>query len=104
MTIDLDQDIRDKDAPVQLVLVLSHIKFKQLVAYPVIVEAWDKVKSGKAKREWLKQFTEEDRARIAYYQKKFYDWYLVTGAPMSISVKSKNITLLQRAVDFFASI
>ena len=102
--IDLDHDLADRNAPVQVMIVLNHIKFKQLIPYPVIVESWDKIKSGKPKREWLKQFTEEERKRIAYYYKKFYDWYLLTGAPMSISLKSKNITLLQRAVNFFASI
>ena len=102
--IDLDHDLTERNVPVQFMLVLSHIKFKQLIPYPVIVESWDRIKSGKAKREWLKQFTEEERDRIAYYQKKFHDWYLITGAPMSISIKSKNIALLERAINFFATI
>jgi hypothetical protein len=100
---DLDSDLETEE-PVKMIVVFSHTKFKQLVPYPVIVESWQRIKSGKAKREWLKTFTEEERTRIAYYQKKFHDWYLISGAPFNITLKTKNLALLQRAVAFFAGV
>jgi hypothetical protein len=89
----------------ELYPVFSGEAFKRAVDYPVIVEGWDKKNNGKAKREWLKQFTEAERNLISRYYAKFYRWYLVTGTPRRVPFrKLKTIHTLQRAAAFFASL
>jgi hypothetical protein len=88
----------------QLQPVFTGDMFKQAVAYPVLVEGWDKKKSGRVKRAWLKEFTEAERTTISSYYKRFYRWHLVTGMPAHVSCRLTTLALLQRAVNFFASI
>ena len=78
--------------------------FGKAVAYPVIVEGWEKKNFGRHKRRWLAEFTEKERNKIARYYGKFYRWYLVTGAPKKVAIRLNTITLLQRAVNFFAAV
>jgi hypothetical protein len=94
----------DISRPVSLRPVFSGEYFKSVVAYPVIVERWDKAKSDSKQRRYRADFTEAERKLIASYYSKFYRWYLVTGTPDKVMVKLDTINLLQRAVNFFASI
>jgi hypothetical protein len=90
---------------VSLVLCLSGDVFKAAVNYPIVVEGWERRKSGRVKREWMKQFTESERSLISRYYAKFYKWYLVTGTPDKVMFrKTSTLNLLKRAVEFFASV
>ena len=72
---------------------------------PVIVEAWEKVKeSGSKRRKFLAEFTETERRVLGQLYPRFYKWYLVTGFPQEAFLKVRHVTLIQRAVNFFASI
>ncbi len=90
--------------PMVLRPVFTGDKFKELVSYPVIVEGWEKSKYGRVRRAWHKEFTQEERNKIARYHGKFYRWYLVTGNPHRVSLRLTTLTLLQRAVAFFATV
>lgn len=89
---------------VKLMPVFDGETFQQAVAFPVIVEAWEKKNSGRRKREWLAAFTEAERKKIGKYHSRFYRWYLVTGVPKRVSVNLDTLQLLQKAVNWFASI
>jgi hypothetical protein len=94
-----------KGSALELCQVFYGDALRRVIDYPVIVESWDKKKSGRVKREWLKQFTESERNLVARYYAKFYRWYLVTGAPERVVFrKLETIHTLQRAAAFFASI
>ena len=104
----LDDELEDVVLPPGFTVVLAPIisgnLFIRVVNYPVIVEAWDKRKAGRARREYVATFTESQRDTIARYYKKFHDWYLVRGTPQKVMIRPGTIELLQRAVAFFASI
>jgi hypothetical protein len=87
---------------VHLLPVFSGEMFQQSVAYPVIVEAWEKKNGGRHKRRWEATFTQAERNKISRYYCRFYKWYLVSGTPKRISLRLNTLTLLQRAVNFFA--
>ena len=79
--------------------------FRQVVDYPVIVEAWRRKDGGRVKREWFAQFTQAERNLISRYHAKFYRWYLVTGTPRKIVFrKIRTLQVLQKAVNFFATV
>lgn len=95
----------DDDRPVHLRVSMKGEVFLKVVNYPIIVEGWDKRKSGRVKRAWLKEFTQTERNKIARHYAKFYEWYLCTGAPQRVLVfEFETIRLLQRAVHFFATV
>jgi len=77
--------------------------------FPIIVEMWNKVvgngNCGSKHRSWLVEFTKDERKLISYYHKLFYNWYLVKGTPQKHIFKNiSDINLVQRAVNFFATI
>lgn len=95
----------DISKPVSLRPVFSGEYFKSQVAYPVIVEAWDRLKgSGSKRRRYQAEFTEAERKLISSYYRKFYRWYLVTGTPDKVMLSLDTLNLLQRAVNFFAEV
>lgn len=83
--------------------VFSGEMFGKVVAYPVIVESWEKRRAGRVKRAYIATFTEGERKTLSKWQGKFYRWYLVTGTPKRVMLRLKTLALLQRAVTFFAS-
>jgi len=90
---------------VHLHIAIPGEMFKKVVNYPIIVEMWDKRKSGRVKRAWLKEFTESERNLMSRYYAKFYVWYFRTGTPHRvIGCKMKTLDTLRRAVHFFATI
>jgi len=91
-------------AGVELLPVFSGVAFLAAVAYPVLVEMWEKKKSGRVKRAWLATFTEAEREKIGRYHARFHRWHLVTGTPHHVSCRLATLQLLQRAVNFFAGI
>lgn len=76
--------------------------FRQVVDYPVIVEAWHKRNVGRHRRRWLAAFTPAERKKISLYHGRFHRWYLVSGTPNSVQIRFQTIALLRRAVQFFA--
>jgi hypothetical protein len=93
-----------ENKPMKLLPVMTGEQFQKIVCYPIIVEAWDKKKDGRRKRQWLKDFSKYERKKIGSYYGRFYKWYLVSGTPKHVACKLDTIELLQRAVGFFASI
>lgn len=84
--------------------VFSGDAFLRTVSYPVIVEMWEKAKFGRRKRAYRAEFSATERTALSRYHGKFYRWHLVTGAPHRVMLSLKTLTLLQRAVAFFAGL
>lgn len=71
--------------------------------YPVIVEGWDKRKSGRVRRAYLETFSEEERNSLTRIYPKLYRWYLVTGVEEGV-LSCKTYELIKKAANFFATI
>ena len=102
--IDFDAAEEFNETGITLTPVLSGEVFKRLIAYPVVVEMWDKRKAGRVKRAWLKEFDESEREKAGRWYKKFYDWYLIKGQPQKVLIRPATIKFLQRLVNFFGSV
>jgi hypothetical protein len=101
---DFEKDSFVGGKEMQLLPVFTGEHFIQIVAYPVIVESWDKKKSFSRNRRWLTEFTDQERKLISSYYARFYKWHLISGGPKKVSCRLSTISVLQRAVNFFASI
>lgn len=97
-------DEQRKETSVQLLLVLSGQQFRQTVAYPVMVEMWERIKYGRQRRLWQTEFTEAERRKIASYRGRFYRWHLVSGTPDRVSCRPSTLDLLVRAINFFSQL
>lgn len=87
----------------RLLPVFTGEAFLRVVAYPVMVELWEKKNFGRHKRRWLAEFTLAERKKISSYYAKFYKWHLIKGTPRTVSVSLDTLQLLQRAIGFFGS-
>lgn len=88
----------------QMLPVMTGEKFIELVNYPIIVECWDRKKSGRVRRRWEEEFDQAERRKIGRYHGRFYRWYLVSGSPDRVACAVRTLRLLQRAVAFFATV
>lgn len=72
------------------------------MGYPVVVEMWKHIKSGRGKRLFNAEFpTENERKRAKYWEQKFYNWYLVKGTPEKIVMKPHTKEFVERLIGFF---
>lgn len=108
--LDLEDDPALQDKPVTSTPTFSGDTFRHLVQYPIIVEMWEKVnplgssQPGRRKRAWLDAFTQRERRALSKWHQKFRDWHLVKGTPRRVQLRLSTLTLLQKAVHFFATI
>jgi len=68
----------------------------------IVVECWEHKNSGRVKRAWLKEFTEEERAKASKLHKTFYQWHLVKGIPFEHRMTIGTYEFIKRLVNFFA--
>lgn len=95
-------ELDDYNVETAVMLRVSGERFRRMVEFPVLVENWDKRKSGRGRRAWMREFTETERRKIARYYGRFYRWYLVTGTPRQVVLRIPTLQLLKRACHFFA--
>jgi len=84
--------------------VWSGEAFQQSVQFPIIVEMWEKAKSGRVKRAFHAQFSQAERRTLARYYGRFYRWHLISGVPKTVACRMQTLGLLKRAVQFFGTI
>lgn len=105
---DIGGDELEDERPVVLSPSFSGPAFCRAVAYPCIVERWDRVVGpgayGSKRRAYQAEFTETERRVISKWHTRFYRWHLVTGTPLRVVLKLATLQLLQRAVNFFATV
>lgn len=97
-------DAFSSESSLDLLPVFSGERFLKVVNYPIIVEMWEKKKSGRVKRAWEKEFTDAERTKVARYYGRFYRWHCITGTPKRVALRASTITLLKRVVQFFATV
>jgi hypothetical protein len=89
---------------VTLTTILTGAFFLRVVNYPVVVEMYDKVKAGRKRVAYYKEFTDAERKVVSRWHTRFRNWHLVSGTPDRIAIKPATLALLQRAVNFFGSL
>jgi hypothetical protein len=88
----------------EVMIKLNHEEINNL-SYPVVVEMWDKVMGSFSKRrKYHATFNDKERATISRYYRKFYRWYLVSGAPEETTMRPETYRLLQRVCYFFGTV
>lgn len=90
--------------PVEVVMRFSGDEFNRRCQFGVIVERWRYVTHGRGKRLYRQEFTDDERATIAEWYKKFSAWHTQTGLPRQIECKLDTLELLARACHFFATV
>lgn len=98
------EDLGAGSEHVSVITTFSGEAFQKFVNYPIIVEMWEKRKAGRVRRAWEAAFTQAERNKISRYYGRFYRWHLVSGTPLKVACNLGTLDLLQRAVEFFASV
>lgn len=92
-----------------VVLRYERDELPRIFQFGCLVEMWDHVvgrgSSGSKRRKYHEEFTPQERAYIAKWYPKFYNWYCGSGLPDYVTFqKIRNVHLLQRAIHFFATV
>lgn len=90
----------------RIMLTLTHDEIQANIPYAMICEtrfgrAWG---TGRRRRAWLKEFTEQERETAGRMFRQAYDWYLVHGVPDEVTMTAKTFALWIRLGEFCASI
>ena len=73
--------------------------------FPIVVENYEKIKHGSAKRKYLAEFPDvKVRTKIRELYNLFYRWYLVTGTPNEHAMSLEDYDFARRVVNFFAGV
>ena len=92
------------DPPVTIKTEFSGEFFQSQVAFPVILEGWDRRNQGQTGRAYITEFSDEERKRLEEYYPIFYRWYFVQGTPQKVTINLRDMDLLKRAANFFGTI
>lgn len=85
-------------------VIYNRGEINQKIPYPIIVENFHKRLWGEGKRRYYSEFTESERQSIGSYLRLFKPWYLIKGTPEKATFAVRNLKLLNRACNFFASL
>lgn len=88
----------------RVLLRLTGDEFRAMVAFPVVVEMWDKKSYGLTKRAYEQEFDKDERTKLSRWYAKFYNWHLRTGTPRNIAISANTLAFLIRATNFFGTI
>ena len=87
-------------------LALTRDEVNQKIPYGLICAAryscqWD---TGRRRREWMTQFTEEERAVVSRLFRKAHEWTLTRGVPDEVKMATKTFALWLKLGAFCASL
>lgn len=87
-------------------LYLTHDEVIERIPYGVIAEIrWGRTwGTGKRRRRWLQEFTEQERNHASELFKLAYKWYLKTGVPDEVKMSTKTYCLWIKLAEFCASL
>lgn len=87
-------------------LFLNSEEIRKMIPYGLICETMggSRWNTGKRRRAWAEEFTEDERQKCSYFYKKSCDWYLRYGAPDEIRMLPETLLLWQRLANFCYSI
>lgn len=83
-----------------------HFDYRELnsLQYPIVVQNYDRIKTGSGKRKFHAAFQETERRKVRTFYNLFYRWYLVAGTPDEHSMSLSDFEFAKRVVDFFAGV
>ena len=102
--VSLDEILNKKQSDFNLRPTFTNYSFGEYITYSIIVESWEKKKYGRIKRSYLQKFDEKERQKLTKIAAKLYKWYFISGTPKNVQLSIGTIQLLQKAVDFFATV
>jgi hypothetical protein len=70
----------------------------------IVVHGWEHKQYGRTKRQWLSQFSEQERKKAASLYPVFYDWYLGNGYPDQKKFQKETVDFINKLVYFFATV
>ena len=87
-------------------ITLTRKEIQEKLPYAVICEtkegaSWN---TGRRKRKWNAEFTEEERKASEEIFRKAHTWYLVKGIPEEVRMKIKTFMLWQKLGNFCAEL
>lgn len=90
----------------KMMLELSHDDIQRQIPYAVICEtrygrAWE---TGKRRRRWLAEFSEQERKAASKLFSQAHQWYLRTGVPEKIVMSTSTYALWQKLGAFCGTI
>lgn len=89
-----------------LMLVMSNEEVNASIAYSLICfarygSAWD---TGRRRRAWLADFTEEDRRAAGRLFRQAHDWTVGRGVPDEVTMSMKTFHLWRKLAEFCGSL
>lgn len=89
------------------ITLFSHDEIRSM-GISVIVERWHvavgRDSTGKAKRMYHEQFSEDERRQLSKLYTKFYDWVMRKGIPQEAEFTPQQRDLIVRAANFFSQV
>lgn len=90
----------------KIYLSLTKDEIQQEIPYAVICEArygcrWE---TGRRRRAWMEQFTEEERVAASRLFRRAHEWTLTRSVPDEIKMTPKTLALWNKLGAFCASI
>lgn len=87
-------------------IVLDRDEVNKNIAYALICETrYGKSWNGqKRMSRWMTEFTDQERSLARSMFRQAYRWYLVTGVPEEVRMKTKTLVLWNKLAEFCASL
>lgn len=97
---------KEEDRMAKIMLVMTHEEVDTNIAYSLICfsrygSAWD---TGRRRRAWLADFTEEERRAACRLFKQARGWTVGRGVPDKVMMTEKTFRLWRKLAEFCASI
>ncbi len=90
----------------KLMIVLSRDEVQSTIAYPLICETMcgSRWGTGRRRRAWIAEFTEEERRACSRLKNIAYDWYCRKGVPDRVIMYSQTFALWNKLELFCATL
>ena len=97
---------KEEDRMAKIMLVMTHEEVNASIAYSLICfarygRAWD---TGRRRRAWLADFTEEERRAAGRLFRQAHDWTVGRGVPNEVTMTEKTFHLWRKLAELCASI
>ena len=97
---------KEEDRMAKIMLVMTHEEVNASIAYSLICfarygSAWN---TGRRRRAWLADFTEEERRAAGRLFRQAHDWTVGRGVPNEVTMTEKTFRLWRKLAEFCASI
>lgn len=90
----------------KLMIVFGREEVQKSISYALICETMygSRWETGKRRRRWVAEFTENERRACAKLKSQAYDWHLRHGVPDEVKMRVETFALWQKLEAFCASL